>query len=183
MIIISISGKKRSGKDTVASFIQEWLILNKYSRPVFKRAWADALKEEVAIAFGVTVQFIEEHKEEFRAILQWWGTDSRRKFKGDRYWIDKMCKNLQELPRKSLVIIPDTRFPNEIEAVNLAEGFTIRVVRDFPVTLKPVDLHVSETALDNYQHWSIVINNNGSLESTRAKMFEYMNLIFKNLEL
>ena len=67
-MIIGISGKKRSGKDTIFKLIKE---LNGILP--LRAAFGDQIKEEVADITGVDVDHIEENKEHFRQMLQWWG--------------------------------------------------------------------------------------------------------------
>lgn len=157
MIIIGISGKKYSGKTTLAKVIAECksdtVIIN----------FADALKEEVAKACDVTVEFIEANKKDFRTILQWWGTDFRRKFNKDNYWLARWiqkCKNLT--PEPKLVIAADVRFKNEADLVKQLGGYLVRVERITNV----IDNHPSETELDDYK-FDLVVTNNGTLEELR----------------
>ena len=53
-------------------------------------------------------------KEDFREILQWWGTEFRRKT-DDNYWINKLQNNLNITPPSNLfsVFVDDCRFKNE----------------------------------------------------------------------
>ena len=78
-MIIGISGKKRSGKDTVYQLIRKDIA---YRGNVFiaRAAFGDDIKEEVAKATGKSLAHIEENKERFRPILQWWGADFRRHY-------------------------------------------------------------------------------------------------------
>lgn len=90
-------------------------------------------------------------------VLQIWGTDFRRKFFGYDFWV-KMTMNLVEqmLEREippDFIIIPDTRFYNEVEAVRNAGGDYVKVYRRNPKTGEQFlatdrnNNHVSETEL------------------------------------
>ena len=73
----------------------------------------------------------------------------------------------QEYPKW---IISDTRFPNEIESVKKHNGLTIRINRDSVLRtgkLFDTDNHESETALDDYQGFDYVIDNNGTIEELK----------------
>ena len=60
-------------------------------------------------------------------------------------------------------IITDTRFPNEIKAVKNKDGICIRIFRtNSELQNKPE--HESETALDSYNDWDYIIDNNGSID-------------------
>ena len=154
-MIIGISGKKRSGKDTVADIL---LGTNDNS---IKYSFANPLKCEVARACGVTVEYIEEHKANFRLMLQGWGTDYRRKLFGEDYWLKKMDQAVEQFSGRPLVIIPDVRFMNEYDWVKKNDGIMVRVNRP---ELQVVDGHVSETELDDIPNWDIVICNDGTIK-------------------
>ena len=73
----------------------------------------------------------------------------------------------QEYPKW---IISDTRFPNEIESIKKHDGLTIRINRDSVLRTGKVfdtDNHESETALDDYQGFDYVIDNNGTIEELK----------------
>jgi hypothetical protein len=65
-------------------------------------------------------------------------------------------------------IITDMRFPNEVEVVKQRGGIVIRIWRgkdeNLGMGVPPIHEHPSETALDDYQDWDAVIDNNGSIE-------------------
>ena len=59
-MIIGISGKKRSGKDTIYELVKK-----RAGGFVTRAAFGDQIKEEVAQVTGVAVGHIEENKERF----------------------------------------------------------------------------------------------------------------------
>lgn len=143
-LIIGISGKKRHGKDTAAAAMQQGLLF--YGKSV-RVALADSLKQEVADACSVSVDFLEKHKDNFRLILQGWGTDFKRKLVDDNYWVDRLKDTIANLPADvDFVFVPDVRFKNELAAIKELGGITVRVTRP---GLPSDDSHVSETDLDN----------------------------------
>ena len=154
-LIIGISGKKGAGKDTVATIIQSM-----QSCVVGRIGFATELKKEVARALGVTVEYIEQNKSNFRLILQGWGTDYRRKLCGEDYWVRIMEKAIQHMSRCDIILIPDVRFQNEYDFVKRACGMLIRVNRTGLVS----DTHKSETELDN-NTFDFTITNDDTLES------------------
>lgn len=152
--LIGITGKKRHGKDSVCDAIQAL-------RPEsYRFAFADALKREVAAACGVTVEYINEHKDNFRLILQGWGTDFRRGLFGNDYWIRQaesaLLNNRKVEAKPVLWIATDVRFPNEAEMILRNGGKLIRVERP-GVTSN--DQHASETAMDDFPVAATVIND------------------------
>lgn len=92
-------------------------------------------------------------------ILQFWGTNFRRQFCDKNYWVNYTLKKINELLKLSdsikYIIIPDTRFINEVEAVHNYGGLYIKVVRtnDDGSTYIAKDRdpnHQSEIELENY---------------------------------
>jgi hypothetical protein len=117
MKLIGLCGKKLSGKDT--AYLQAADILRRdHQMKVGRVAFADPLKQEVSEITGFRVEFIEEHKKEFRSLLQVWGTEFRRQWNGSDYWTNKMAKivALSE-PRFDVLFITDVRFKNEADFV------------------------------------------------------------------
>jgi phosphomevalonate kinase len=165
MNIIGISGKKKSGKDTVAT-----LLAARIGKSAVRYHFADALKQEVALMYGVTVDYLESHKDNFRLILQGHGTDYRRQLYGHDYWIRKMDAAAEQFQRvgKQVLIIPDVRFLNEAEWVRKQGGSVIRINRWYDDT---TDKHPSEVELDNYK-FDHVIENNGTLKELLTKVLE-----------
>lgn len=142
MKILGITGKIKSGKSTIAEIIQ----MN-YSRTVVIN-FADALKDEVAVACGVTRTTIDTSKDIFRPILQWWGTDFRRNLYGDDYWIKRWLHKVSKLPPDvRLVVAADVRFENEAKCVKELGGELWRVFRS---TDGQCSTHASETDMNRF---------------------------------
>jgi hypothetical protein len=160
MFILGFSGKKGSGKDTAAAIMRDCFPAG----TVVRIAFADALKAEVANACGVPVEHINENKDVFRPILQWWGTEFRRNHKGgEDYWIEQLKWTLDTLPSNiRAVFITDVRFPNEAEMVLGNLGKLVRIESN-RFRLNKRDPHVSETALDDVR-FDYTLQNHASLE-------------------
>lgn len=155
-MIIGISGKKRSGKDTVADMLQMFL------PKTIKYHFATPLKREVAAVMNVSVEYIDQHKDNFRKILQGYGTDYRRMLFGDDFWIKKMQTALGVISANGNVnniVIPDVRFKNEYEFVKANHGLMIRVNSN---RTDNADTHISETELDKFT-FDYTIDNSGTL--------------------
>jgi hypothetical protein len=63
-----------------------------------------------------------------RFILQYWGTEYKRKMVDDRYWQDRVAAVLDANPTKHFVIT-DVRFPNETNFIERRGGATLRIRR------------------------------------------------------
>jgi len=72
-------------------------------------------------------------------------------------------------------VIPDTRFPNEVEAIKSRNGIIVRVVR--PDNPYPQSYHESETALDDQQFITII--NDGSLDQLKQKVADTFGQFIK----
>lgn len=160
MKLIGLTGKKRAGKDTVAQILSTYV-----EKPLhFQRiGFADALKQEVRQACGITLRELEQNKEAFRLILQGWGTDFRRNLCSQDYWIDRMSLYMRR--DAELIVIPDVRFLNEADFVLKNGGEVWRVER------RPVDIdfHISESELDDYEV-SAVIDNTSTIEQLKLRV-------------
>ena len=148
--VILISGKARSGKDTAAGFIKEELESKGLS--VLKINYADYVKFICSKYFGCS----SEKNEASRSIWQYIGTDIIRKNNPD-FWVKAVVDLVKVLEPENLfdvIIIPDTRFPNEI-TYWMSEGYevdTIRIIREDYVNdlTSSQKQHLSEIALDDY---------------------------------
>jgi hypothetical protein len=166
MILIGISGPLKSGKDTVFE------ILSRRQTELKRMAFADPLKKEVAEACGVTVDFINEHKDVFRPMLQWWGTDFRRNLHGKLYWIKQAQLNLDSVKCRGFtgVVFTDVRFPNEYEFIKQNGGEVWRISRD--VGDHAHRQHDSESMRFPYDR---LIENNTSLDALEESVVAAFN--------
>lgn len=78
---------------------------------------------------------------------------------GDIEHEDLMDYESKSYTVKPNVIITDVRMPNEAKAIKDRGGILIRIDRNTGFN----DNHISETALDDYEDWDYVIDNNGTL--------------------
>ena len=213
-MIISVSGKIGSGKDTIGEIIQilthnesfsnenvlEHLKINAvkhYIGPVWElKKFAGKLKQIVALLTGCEPFQLENQEFKasnmsekwggmtYREFLQKVGTDALRDKVHKEVWVNALFADYKEQPNKAVAeflaaeglpssmnagemehpnwIITDTRFPNELAAVEERGGITILVRRgnDDSSTTKA---HESETALDN-SSFDYVILNNGTMK-------------------
>lgn len=171
MKIICISGHARNGKDTVAKMLQQALEQN--GERVLVTHYADLVKYICRNLFG----WNGEKDDAGRHLLQYVGTDVVRTQSPD-YWVDFIIQMLRFFGDNwSYVLIPDARFPNEIERLREA-GFEVehlRVQRENFESPLPAEQqkHRSETALDETEpdHW---IRNSGSLEDLAILVKQYI---------
>ncbi|MAI64810.1 MAG: deoxynucleotide monophosphate kinase [Alteromonas sp.] len=157
-MIIGLTGKARSGKDTVAAHLQEAYKFHHYwfSKPMKDACrsmfgWGDEhlygeLKEEVDQRYGISP----------RVALQTLGTEWGRNTINSDLWILRAQK---EIEQHENIVISDCRFDNEAAAVISSGGIVIEIVRQ---DINQVAAHSSESGISssliNYQ-----IENNGTL--------------------
>lgn len=174
MQIITVSGKARHGKDTFAEMLKEEFTAD--GKRVLIIHYADLLKYLCKQYFGWDgVKDVAG-----RTLLQFVGTDTIRQ-KDENYWVDFVAKFIKLFPDQwDYVIIPDTRFKNEIERLGYhGFDFVTTCVRrnnfDNGLT-EGQKAHPSECDLDDY-YFDIVIPNNGTTSSLRNKARMLVNLL------
>lgn len=189
-MIIGISGKAGSGKDTAAKMLEvlyanpnisyEDFANRKYENfaDIQVMHFADILKETVQVLFGIG-EWETNTQEGKKVTISWIGKTVRELLQevgqglrdaiDPNLWIKALFANTEGW---SNYIIADVRYPNELEAIKERDGVLIRIDRNGA----GAGNHSSETALDDYNDWDVHIENNGSLES----LFEDMRIFTKN---
>lgn len=127
-MLIGIIGAKRAGKDVLA----EGFMKAAATRGVLLKrlGMADALYKEVSVATGTPVESMRLRKDDFRPLLQVWGTEYRRKLFGKNYWVDQVHNTIkQDTEVSSGYIIPDVRFESEYNYIVQNGGLLIKVWR------------------------------------------------------
>ena len=189
-MIIGISGKAGSGKDTAAKML-EVLYANpdiSYEDFANKRYknfadiqivhFADSLKETAQVLFRIG-EWETNTQEGKKTTINWIGKTVRELLQGigqglrdaidPNLWVKILFANTEGW---SNYIIADVRYPNEIKAIKERNGILLRIDRKDA----GAGNHSSETALDNYKEWDVHIENNGSIED----LFEAMRIFTKN---
>lgn len=157
MKVILISGKAGHGKDTLAGYMKDYLESRKFK--VLIVHYGDLLKYICKSLFGWDGQ-----KDDYgRTLLQRVGTDVIRKKEPD-YWVRFVSDMLWFFPDEwDYVLIPDVRFPNEIEGLAGFDPYHIRIDRPgFNMLTEEQQHHISETALDEYPY-DLLVRNTGTL--------------------
>ena len=185
--IILLSGLKRSGKDTVANYIQK-TINYKHIKISSK------MKECIKLLFNLNDDDLEDKKEiindtwsiSTRKIMQFVGTDIFQ-FKiqellpdiGRSFWIKSLINeeynNIQNLYNYNIVI-SDIRFLheiNEIKKLNIP-FIHIRIIN--PSLCYEVDTHISENEFYQIPYDYEIIN-----DSSLEKLYSNINNLIKNI--
>ena len=144
---ICVCGKAQHGKDTTAGLLKT--ALEKQGKRVLIMHYADLLKFICKQYFG----WDGKKDDHGRTLLQQVGTEGVRSQRPD-FWVDFVVDVVTLFPNEwDYVIVPDTRFPNEVERPREA-GFPTMLVRvtrpDFDNGLSEEQkAHKSEIALDD----------------------------------
>lgn len=116
-----------------------------------------------------------------REVLQYVGTTLFREQIHPDVWINSLFADYHSGIKmsdytESKWIITDSRFPNDVERVKSLGGICIRVNRKsniLPCVAHEYQ-HPSEIALDNYEGFDYVIDNNGTIEELIEKVKEIL---------
>lgn len=128
--------------------------------------------------------FIADHREiqdregqtavTVRRILQWWGTEYRRAQDPD-YWTKAWSRKIEGFDLENIhVLIDDVRFMNELNTIKAHGGLIVKIERP---GFSGANNHASETSLDDYDDWSYVIVNDGTLEEFKQKVTELKDIL------
>jgi hypothetical protein len=195
MKIIGICGLIGSGKGTVADILQQQHGFTKIS-------FADSLKDAVSAVFGWPRYLLEgdtEPSREFREqvdqwwadrlgipdltprlMLQIWGTEVCRESFHRDIWIASMERKLANTDRN--YVIPDVRFPNEVEMIQRVGGKIWHIKRGetpawFIDYIKgaeaPADIHPSEYSWARSQ-FDAFIRNDGPIEQLQGIIYQFV---------
>lgn len=176
--LLGFSGRRGSGKDTVARLIQQlqperiWQI----------RSFGDSIKSVCATLTGedVASYYSQRGKAEMVSVF--------RRTRGEMLqqvgsalraweplvWVDAFFAGL---PPNAFVLVPDVRFANEADPIRARGGLMLRVEGD-PLQQRGDgtrdDNHPSETAMDDYPHFDAVLHNTGSRDDLARQVRELL---------
>ena len=164
-VVIGIGHKARHGKDSAAEHII------KQTRGAARRySFATGLYAVARALFNMT--------EKDPILLQHLGTEVGRRHDNDR-WVRTTYWQIRD-DRPRIALLPDCRFPNEVEFVKSMGGTLIKVSRlnadESPfVTTDRDPNHPSEIALDSYSGWDYTIESySGRLDLLKKHVEEVL---------
>jgi hypothetical protein len=199
-MIIGIVGFAGSGKGTVADILVD-------QHDFIKISFADAVKDATSAIFGWPRRLLEgdtndsrqfrETDDDFwsarigrdftpRLAMQLMGTEAGREVFHQNLWIDVVERKIKYRRAQEVqdrFVIPDVRFPNEIEAIRRWGGFVVRILRGKEPEWYEVaeranrennkdimihhNVHYSEWAWIG-QQFNYLISNNGTISMLEA---------------
>lgn len=176
--LIGMSGRRGSGKDTVARLLHQlqpernWQI----------RSFGDSIKSVCAALTGESVApyYSQKGKAELVPLfhrtrgemLQQVGSALRAW--EPLVWVDAFFASL---PQDGYVLVPDVRFANEADPIRARGGLMLRIEGD-PLQQRGDgtrdDNHPSEVAMDDYPHFDFVIHNTGTFQDLERQVRELL---------
>ena len=162
MRCITLYGRKRVGKNTVANAIRQYVDQHKMSWKIKEASFAKPLRQILGILYDIPDEFLyddsskdrvvdvtweevnidsdgEQGNMTFRRLLQIFGTDLMRKQWSKNIWSSIPFR--KDYPDHTLVLITDARFENELRMSREHQGINIHIVRPGQ---KQEDTHASE---------------------------------------
>jgi len=164
-LIIGISGKIGSGKDTIAKEI-----INSFPNYNFRKvSFGYNVKKIVSILTGLDMRTILSRKIKSVYLPDWEmtvgelfqqaGTNALRDILNDDTWIISLFNNIKSGEN---IIITDVRFENEANSILNRGGYLLRINGD-PNKIRSNETrninHKSETELDNFSKFDIIYDN------------------------
>ena len=174
MQIILIAGKARSGKSTIAEFMIEEL----------RRQGKKPCELQIGqyIKYYAMKYFEWDGKEETkpRSLLQELGTEVIRNKIDPDFHIDRLIQDIEVLSYfYDTFIVSDVRMPVEIEKPKkkFDNVITMKMIRESDELNNEQQKHVTETALDSYDEFDYIVNNDKTLEDLELKTKDILERI------
>ena len=174
--VIGLGHKAQVGKDTAAEYLE-----GRHPGVVKRVGFADKLKQITMDLFGLSYEQCYGSKEVKETVDPRYGKSPRQIMQevGEKMreiyediWVDTVFNTTIPPLEESgydFFVISDVRYPNEGDRVHHFEGTVVRVDREAGGTSVGAD-HLSETAMDDYEGWDFIIDNNGTFEEYYAKV-------------
>lgn len=188
-MIIAISGKAGSGKDTIGSMLAYFIAtgndcFSDYIKFNNKDYWyklanwdhkyfALPLKDSISKILNCSIEDLNNNNYKqstidwldgmsVRSLLQKFGTGIRNGVHPN-FWVNLLFKTYN----KNNWIITDVRFKSEINKIKEYDCVLIRINRNS----SGAGNHISETELDDYKFFDYVISNNETIEDLFYKIY------------
>lgn len=192
-MIIGIAGKAQAGKDTLTSIMIE-LFNDLYNEEFHQIAFADSLKHICQRYFGLTDEQLWGSDKEVmtsypkpgktasssnpsdywtpREIMQEVGSFFRS-IDSD-FWINSMIVGSSIYKN---VIVSDVRHLNEVQCIKDEGGQVIKINRPELALIHNM-AHESETALDSFEDFDIIVENNGTLDDLKRAALDVVKALY-----
>lgn len=132
----------------------------------------DKLKQIASKLIIKDENWFEKKTDITRTLLQTYGTQIFRERVDTDFWMKRTKQRIEEY-NTDIVLITDVRFPNEIDFIansDKYETYSVRINRPLNREGQQHE-HISEIALDGYQEFSYIIENNAGLSELKESAF------------
>ncbi|MFC1564417.1 hypothetical protein ACFL6G_05735 [candidate division KSB1 bacterium] len=138
--------------------------------------WLETKSEQKSgLPFGADL-FYGGMKEKEGTLLQFWGTEFRRKNFNWDYWVDKVKDRILADPERDY-LVPDTRFRNEAEMIKELGGLVWKIDRPGFVAKDRDPNHKSEVDLDSWNFDETIVN-----DGTIPDLHEKTDILYRKLK-
>lgn len=184
MRVVGFGHKAQVGKDTSAKYLE-----CQSSRKVKRVAFADKLKEVTMDLFDLSYEQCYGPQEVKEAVDPRYGKTPRELMQGvgeklrevyEHVWVDYVFnKTIPPLEESGYdcFAISDVRYPNEGDRIHHFQGEVARIDRIAGGCSVGAD-HPSETAMEDYEDWDFIIDNNGTFEELYAQVDDLMEELY-----
>lgn len=170
--IIILTGKAQSGKNQTASIIKEYN--EKQNKKTVIVAYAKYLKDYIKEITNWDGN--EETKP--RELLQQLGVELIKNKIDENMLINRIKEDIEVYSYFfDVIIISDARFKDEIESIKNENTIVLNILGKENNLTKDQKNHITETALDNYNKYDYIIENNKTLEDLKKQIKKIMEEI------
>lgn len=162
--LIILSGKAHSGKSLVADMINDY-----YGSKCISISYAYYIKDYLSRMN----RYSDSNKEEYRSLMQDFGIKLLHDKIDHDFLINRVCEDIEVFSYfYDVIVISDARMLPEIEIPKslYKNVTTIRVTSNLPGICDELKNHITEVALDKYDGYDYIIDNNGSRDELKLKV-------------
>lgn len=171
--IFMLAGKARNGKDTTGGFIKE------YYEELGKKVSILQLSYPLKYYAGIVLGWDGSEETKPREFLQKLGTDVIRGQIDEKFLIKRLIDDIRVLSYFcDIIVVTDVRMPLEFEEVAKAFDNVKKVLVERPNFESSLSgqeqKHITETALDSYSGYDYKLQNDGTLDDLKRKVYELL---------
>lgn len=171
--VIAISGKMGSGKSTLADALCHHFALN--NQPTVRLKFAGPIYEAcAALQTNLNIPVEKDRK-----LLQFIGAHYRDTI-SNTFWVDQLEAKIHAIPEDVIIIIDDLRFEEEAALITKVKGLSVRLecaeeerAARVGSSLFLNTKHPSETSLDTYPKFDLILNSTTLTPGAAAKVVAF----------
>ena len=175
--IVGINGLKRSGKDTIGSYLirEHGYKRLSFAAPLYEAVyrlnpWVTKHFRLQGVVDSLGWEWTKENVPEVRRLLEYMGTEVGRELFGQNFWIDQAIRQVNDTDR---YVFTDVRFENEIAAIAdfRPDAYLLKVVRPGLVP----NGHVSDRHLPNDLFDGSVMNDD-TIQALEERVYDMLRV-------